>query len=157
MRTGRSSHPSSQPRIRRPAKIGQAFLFSGVSGAGKTTISRLAPPDVTLLTDEVSYIRRDGEGYLACGTPFAGELARVGENCSASIGCLFFLNQGAENKIEPLAKPEAIRRLMRNILFFAEDADLVSKVFQSACDFVERVPVRRLTFAPDSRVWDMVR
>lgn len=135
----------------------RAFLFSGVSGAGKTTISRLAPPDVTLLTDEVSYIRRDGDEYLACGTPFAGELARVGENCSAPIGSLFFLHQGPANKIEPIAKPEAIRRLMRNILFFAEDADLVSKVFQSACDFVERVPVRRLTFVPDSRVWDMVR
>lgn len=135
----------------------RAFLFSGVSGAGKTTISRLAPPNVTLLTDEVSYIRRDGDGYLACGTPFAGELARVGENCSAPIDCLFFLHQGAQNKIESIAKPEAIRRLMRNILFFAEDADLVSKVFQSACDFVERVPVRRLTFVPDSRVWDMVR
>ena len=38
---------------------GRAFLFSGVSGAGKTTISRLAPPDVTLLTDEISYIRLD--------------------------------------------------------------------------------------------------
>jgi hypothetical protein len=38
---------------------GRAFLFSGVSGAGKTTISRLAPSDVTLLTDEVSYIRPD--------------------------------------------------------------------------------------------------
>ena len=135
----------------------RAFLFSGVSGAGKTTISRLAPPDVTLLTDEVSYIRREHDGYLACGTPFAGELARVGENCFAPIGCLFFLHQGAANKMEPLAKPEAIRRLMRNILFFADDADLVSKVFQSACDFVERVPVRRLTFVPDSRVWDMVR
>jgi hypothetical protein len=47
---------------------GRAFLFSGVSGAGKTTISRLAPPDVTLLTDEVSYIRRDDDGYRACGT-----------------------------------------------------------------------------------------
>ncbi len=135
----------------------RAFLFSGVSGAGKTTISRLAPPDVTLLTDEVSYIRRDGDRYLACGTPFAGELARVGENCSAPIDCLFFLHQGPENKIEPLARPEAIRRLMRNILFFAEDADLVGKVFQSACDFVERVPVRRLTFVPDSRVWEMIQ
>lgn len=36
---------------------GRAFLFSGVSGAGKTTISRLAPPDVVLLTDEISYVR----------------------------------------------------------------------------------------------------
>jgi hypothetical protein len=135
---------------------GRAFLFSGVSGAGKTTISRLAPPDVTLLTDEVSYVRRGDGDYRACGTPFAGELARAGENCSAPIASLFFLKQGPENKIEAISKPEAIRRLMRNILFFAEDAELVQKVFQSACEFVDRVPVRRLTFAPDARVWDMI-
>jgi hypothetical protein len=135
---------------------GRAFLFSGVSGAGKTTISRLAPPDVTLLTDEVSYVRRVDAGYRACGTPFAGELARVGENCSAPIASLFFLKQGPENKIEAVAKSEAVRRLMRNILFFAEDAALVEKVFQSACEFVERVPVQQLTFTPDSRVWGMI-
>jgi hypothetical protein len=39
---------------------GKAFPFSGVSGAGKTTISRLAPSDATLLTDEISYVRREG-------------------------------------------------------------------------------------------------
>jgi hypothetical protein len=135
---------------------GRAFLFSGVSGAGKTTISRLAPPDVTLLTDEVSYVRRVDGDYHACGTPFAGELARAGENCSAPIASLLFLKQGPENKIEAISKPEAIRRLMRNILFFAEDAELVQKVFQSACEFVDRVPVQRLTFAPDARVWDLI-
>lgn len=32
---------------------GRGYLFAGVSGAGKTTISRLAPPDVKLLTDEI--------------------------------------------------------------------------------------------------------
>ena len=135
---------------------GRGFLFSGVSGAGKTTISRLAPPDVTLLTDEVSYVRRVDGDYHACGTPFAGELARAGENCSAPIASLFFLKQGPENQIEAISQPEAIRRLMRNILFFAEDAELVQKVFQSACEFVERVPVQRLTFAPDARVWSMI-
>src|SRR5262245_6133333 len=35
---------------------GRAFLFSGVSGAGKTTMMRLAPADATLLTDEISYV-----------------------------------------------------------------------------------------------------
>jgi hypothetical protein len=91
------------------------------------------------------------------GTPFAGELARVGENRSAPIACLFFLKQASENKIEPIAKAEAIRRLMRNILFFAEDSELVQKVFQSACDFVERVPSRQLSFLPDSRAWSMIQ
>lgn len=136
---------------------GRAFLFSGVSGVGKTTISRLAPPDVTLLTDEISYVRRDAGEYRACGTPFAGELARVGENCSAPVAALFFLDKGPENRIQSVSTPEAIRRLLRNILFFAEDADLVKLVFRSACEFVDRVPVQRLTFVPDERVWNMIR
>jgi hypothetical protein len=135
---------------------GRAYLFAGVSGAGKTTISRLAPSDCALLTDEISYVRRDGDAYRACGTPFAGELARVGENTSAPLSTLFLLEKGAENRIEPVAKSEAVQMLMRNILFFAEDAELVNRVFRSACEFVERVPVRRLIFVPDQRVWQMI-
>jgi hypothetical protein len=46
---------------------------------------------------------------------------------------------------------------MRNILFFAEDQGLVEKLFATACDFVARVPIRRLTFYPDAKVWDQVR
>ena len=136
---------------------GRAFLFSGVSGAGKTTISSLIPEDATLLTDEISYIRRGRDGYEACGTPFAGELARVGENLSAPVEGLYFLAKGPENKIEPIASADAVRTLMRNILFFAEDAELVNLIFQAACEFVERVPVRRLTFFPDERVWDLIQ
>jgi hypothetical protein len=136
---------------------GQAYLFSGLSGAGKTTVTRLAPHDVTLLTDEVSYIQASAGGYAAFGTPFAGELATAGENCSAPISALFFLQKGPDNRIEELPPSESVRRLMRNILFFAEDPALVESLLQTACDFVSRVPIRRLTFYPDRRVWDTVR
>jgi hypothetical protein len=135
---------------------GKAFLFSGISGAGKTTISRLAPADATLLTDEISYVRRQGNRYLACGTPFAGELARVGENQSAPLSVLFLLEKGFENRIEPVGATEAVQRLLRNILFFAEDPALVELVFQSACEFASLVPIRRLVFVPDQRVWDII-
>jgi hypothetical protein len=136
---------------------GKAFLFSGVSGAGKTTISRLAPPDATLLTDEISYVRREGNRYMACGTPFAGELARVGENQSAPLSALFLLEKGLQNRIEPIAPTEAIQRLLRNVLFFADDPELVKLVFQSACEFASLVPIQRLVFVPDQRVWDIIR
>jgi hypothetical protein len=136
---------------------GRAYLFSGVSGAGKTTMTRLAPPDITLLTDEISYLRPSPDGYSAFGTPFAGELARSGENCAAPVSALFFLEQGPENRIDELSSAEAVRRLMRNILFFAEDQGLVEKLLATACEFVARVPIRRLTFYPDARVWDEVR
>ncbi|MFZ3262479.1 MAG: hypothetical protein WA172_00625 [Terriglobales bacterium] len=140
---------------------GRAYLFSGVSGAGKTTITRLAPPGITLLTDEISYIRPDKDAdiatYRAFGTPFSGELAKAGENCSAPVAALFFLEQGSENRIDEIPSAEAVRRLMRNILFFAGDPGLVANLLATACDIVARVPIRRLTFYPDSKVWDHIR
>jgi len=135
---------------------GKAFLFAGVSGAGKTTISRLAPADVTLLTDEISYVRRQGDGYIAFGTPFAGELAKVGENVSGPIQAFYLLAKGSENRIEEISSGEAVRSLLANILFFAEEEDFVRAAFDSAFEFASRIPVLRLTFVPDSRVWELI-
>ncbi len=143
---------------------GKAFLFAGVSGAGKTTISRLAPTDATLLTDEISYVRKcarkdpgqQGHSYVAYGTPFTGELAKVGENVSAPVSAFYLLAQGPENRIDPVAPGQAVRELLANVLFFAEDQELVERAFHAACEFVSRVPVSRLTFVPDARVWEMI-
>lgn len=143
---------------------GKAFLFAGVSEAGKTTISRLAPGDVTLLTDEISYLRcdggrnggRDGNGYAAYGTPFAGELARAGENVKAPLAALYLLRKGTENTIEPVRASDAARMLLENVLFFACDPNLVGMVFDAACELVQHVPVYRLTFFPDARVWELI-
>ena len=145
---------------------GKAFLFAGVSEAGKTTISRLAPPDATLLTDEISYVRKQEArkqdarqqeaGYIAFGTPFTGELAKLGENVSAPIAALYLLAKGTENRIDPVPPGEAARSLLANLLFFAEDEDLVKATFHSAFEFVSRVPVSRLTFVPDARVWELI-
>lgn len=136
---------------------GRAYCFAGVSGAGKTTITRLAPPDVTLLTDEISYIRRDAGAYYAYGTPFAGELAKSGENVKAPLAGVYLLDQGADNRIDDVSPSEATRALLRSVLFFAEDSELVQRVFQLACQLMEDVPVRRLTFAPDARVWELIQ
>jgi hypothetical protein len=134
----------------------RAFVFAGVSGVGKTTLARLTPPDAALLTDEISYLRRNGDGYIAYGTPFAGELGEPGENVRAPLAALYLLAQGSENKIEPVEQAQAVRSLLANVLFFADDPELVARVFDSACELVERVPVRRLTFVPDYRVWELI-
>jgi hypothetical protein len=135
---------------------GRAFLFAGVSGAGKTTIAKLAPPDAILLTDEISYVRRQQGQYYAFGTPFTGELARLGENLRAPLAAVYLLAKGPENTIEPMTVADASCALLRNILFFARDDELSTLVFQAACDCVCRLPVSRLTFVPDARVWELV-
>jgi len=135
---------------------GRAFLFAGVSGAGKTTLSRLAPPDAEVLTDEISYVRPTADGYEAFGTPFAGELARIGANLRAPLAALYLLVQGPENRVEPVDPAEAARAVLRNILFFAHDEELVGLIFKSVFDFVARVPVQRLVFTPDARAWELI-
>ena len=135
---------------------GKAFLFSGLSEAGKTTIARLAPFDVDLLTDEASYVSFTEGHYLAYGTPFAGELGEPGKNVSAPIAALYLLSKAPENRIERIEPAQAVRRLLRNIIFFAHDKELVRLVFESACAFVAAVPVFELSFYPDQRVWELI-
>ncbi len=134
----------------------RAFVFSGISGAGKTTISRCAPQDAVLLSDEISYIRRSSDRYFAWGTPFAGEMGTPGANISAPIAQLFFLEKGPENRIDDMDHSEAIRLLLRNTLFFNNDNEAVGAVFDSACDFLQHVPARRLTFVPNASVWELI-
>lgn len=135
---------------------GRAFLLAGVSGSGKTTIARLAPPSAIHLTDEISYVERVDGRYTAFGTPFTGEFGTAGANAAAPIAALYFLTQGPEHRIKPLAPAVALRKLMRNILFFAADAALTARVFQTACDFLAALPARELVFRPDGGVWELV-
>jgi hypothetical protein len=69
---------------------------------------------------------------------------------------LYLLRQGAENRIDDIDPATATQALLRNILFFARDAELVQSVFEGACEFVQRVPVRQLTFRMDASVWELL-
>ena len=70
---------------------GRAFSLSGVSGAGKTTIARLAPPDAALLTDR-DFLRHAAERQLFCGGhavfrragPRRGAIAHPSHACTCS-------------------------------------------------------------------------
>lgn len=135
---------------------GRAFLFTGPSGAGKTTIARLAPGDVSVLTDEISYVRKRNDEYVAFGTPFSGDWGDVGENVSAPVSTLFRLGWGPDNERTALNRTATVRTLMRNILFFAEDPAITGRLLDAACDFAASVPAFQLAFAPDARVWKAI-
>jgi hypothetical protein len=93
---------------------------------------------------------------MAFGTPFTGELQTSGVNTAAPIAALYFLTQGTEHRINPIAPEVALRKLLRNILFFAADSILTVQVFRAACDFLAAVSASELVFKPDNAVWELV-
>lgn len=135
---------------------GRAHLFFGPSGAGKSTIVGMAPPEVQLLSDEVSYIRRDAGGYAGCGTPFTGELDRVGVNIAAPLAGLYRLVQGASHRLEPMPPADAARAVLECVLCFAADPAVVEQIFDAVCRLVSEVPVKTLVFRRDPSVWDLI-
>lgn len=72
-----------------------------------------------------------------------------------SIAALFLLAKSPENRMT-INPADAVRRLMRNILFFARDGELFRQVFQSAYAFTAAVLVFQLSLFPDAHVWDLI-
>lgn len=135
---------------------GRAFIFTGVSGSGKSTIAKLAPPDTKLLSDESSFVRVNGAESIAFGTPFPGDLDRNGMNISAPVAGLYFLKKGDHNRIEGLAPHRVVDRLLRNIVLYYDQAELKALAFRTGCDFLSTVPAYQLTFVPDAQVWNLI-
>jgi hypothetical protein len=134
---------------------GRAHLFSGPSGAGKTTLARLSP-DATLLSDELSIVRL-ADGRARChGTPFWGELARAGEDRAAPLRGIYFLHHGSRHAVEAITPRRALERLLPNVLFFARDPELTARVLDIAGELVEAVPCFDLSCRLDPGFWEVI-
>src|SRR5256885_3293464 len=63
---------------------GKAYVFFGRSGTGKSTVAALSPLG-SVLTDEISLLKRIDGQWHAFGTPFWGEFRAAGTNRSAPV------------------------------------------------------------------------
>ncbi len=131
---------------------GNAFLFSGVSDAGKTTVSRISMAENKVLTDEISLVKPSAGEYIAYGTPFWGELQH-GLPDSGALKGIMFLQKDTDVYLSKLNRKKALRKLMTNVLFFAKDENLSSRLFSICCEAVTLFDSFDLHFLPDNSFW----
>jgi hypothetical protein len=128
---------------------GRGVVLPGVSGAGKTTLTRQAvgrsgweplSDDRIILTVQ--------EGATVWGTPWPGEGA-VARNTSGPLQKLLFLEKGTTNSVRPISKREALHRLLATASIPWFDADRVSAGLQACHSVSEQVESGVLVFAPE--------
>jgi hypothetical protein len=134
---------------------GKACVFTGRSGAGKSTVASLAPAG-SVLTDEISLLRFENGAWRAYGTPFWGEFRAAGSNTSAPVRGIFRLVQAAENRVSPLRPVELLRALLPNVLFFSGQSEANRQLLEILGRAAEAISGYELAFRKDRAFWEVL-
>jgi hypothetical protein len=101
---------------------GRGLLFVGHSEAGKSTMVKMLMGRAEILCDGRIIVRKHSDGFRMYGTWSHSEVADVSPG-SAPLSAVLFLDMDNENRVLPMERKDAIRRLLGCIIkpFVTED------------------------------------
>lgn len=130
---------------------GAGYLFSGKSGAGKTTHTRLWQQ---VFGDRVSSINGDKPllGFengklMVYGSPWQGK-ERLGNGQSAPVKALCFIEKSSENRLERITAEEVMDRIFYQVLL-PNEAPAMEKILGLMEKMLQAVPCYVLYCRPD--------
>lgn len=95
---------------------GQAYMFTALSGTGKSThVSlwrRLFGDRAVMVNDDKPLIRVTGQGAIVYGTPWDGK-HHLSNNIAVPLKAVAVLSRGSENEIHPLSSQEVFPTLLQ--------------------------------------------
>lgn len=139
---------------------GHGLVASGHSGAGKTTMARLALDCGEPFNDEVVIVDLAGPQPLLLSTPILGqstppELARRVKR-AAPAAALLLLAHGPDFELTPMEPAEAVMELLRTNIAAVERFDSARLWMERVDQLVRALPVYRLRFRPTPELWDFL-
>lgn len=127
---------------------GDAILFSGVSGAGKSTQAELWREYAAARVINGDRTLIDVSRGMAHGIFYSGT-SGICENHSAPIRAVVLPEQAGENSVTAAGHREAFMRLINQCAYYPWDADSASEMTELVARLVGRVPVYRLRCRKD--------
>ena len=127
----------------------KAYIFSGRSNAGKTTLTRKAHEiGAWVLSDDINLLLPEPAGYSAHAVPFTGEFGRTlqheGGRKSYPVAGIVLLEQANELMTESVRPSSAVARLLTACPFVNYDMGESEVLFDVLTALVARVPVVKL-------------
>jgi hypothetical protein len=136
----------------------RGFLFCGRSGAGKTTLCRLADElELGILSDELNAVTPSNGAFVLQAMPFAGDFGGAPKRHPPyPLTGLLGLKHGSAPLVHGCSKAEAVSRIVASCPYVNADPMLVDKLTSRAAKLLERVPLRILSFANDTTFWSVL-
>ena len=131
---------------------GRAFVFSGFSGTGKSTMASIwRERGYTVINDDIVLIRKNSKGFMVYNTPMYYE----DKPKQAPLAAVFLLQHSKENYMKPL-KGAAISKFMRSSVQHAYDKRFLNTHLQLVQDIYKTVPIVEMGFKPHVSVIDFI-
>lgn len=128
---------------------GNGFIFSGISGKGKTTIASLCDnAGGKVIHDDRLIIRKGKSGYNFYNTPvYSNETPS-----SAKLDHIYLLEHSEKNEVVQLGGAESVSRVLANCIQHNWDSRIIGNLLGSVSELCKSVPVSILKFRPDQSV-----
>jgi len=132
---------------------GRGYLFSGISGKGKSTMAKLWDnAGAKVIHDDRLIIRNNGDGYKMYNTPVYNN----DEPSESLLNKIFLIGHGKTNEIIPLSGAAAVSLIMANCIQHNWDPEIVARLLGSVSIMCKSIPAARLLFRPDMSVIDHI-
>lgn len=135
------------------AKDGRAFLFSGRSGMGKSTHTRLWQQEfgaeTIVFNDDKPALRYLDGVWYAYGTPWCGKDG-INSNMKVPLAGICFLKQAPHNRIRRLTEAEVLQRILPQTLWMYTEPERVAQVMAHMDQLITNIPVFELENRPEA-------
>ena len=132
---------------------GNGYLFSGISGKGKSTIARLwEESGARIIHDDRLIIRKTESGYRMFNTPVYNN----DEPRDSVLSRIYIIDHSVENKVNPLSGASAISLVMANCIQHNWSHNIIDRLLDSVSDLCGTIAVFRLFFKPERSIIDLI-
>lgn len=133
----------------------KAHIFTGHSGAGKSTAAKLSMPR-ELLSDEATILKITEESVIAFNSPFRSELKAKGSEKPTSLKSIQLLHQALSNQRIAVKRIEALMKLIDKVFYWSYKPEETKKIMSLLQLLVKQVPVYELHFQKNNTFWELM-
>jgi hypothetical protein len=132
---------------------GHGYIFSGVSGKGKSTIAKLWDnAQAKVIHDDRLIIRNIAGTWKMFNTPvYNDDVPR-----ESPLSRIYLIEHGIENKFIPVRGATAVSLVMANCIQHNWSPEIIARIMGSLSMMCSNIPVVKLSFKPDKSIIDFI-